>query len=344
MHGGFISGADRFDHSEFGVSLTEASAMDPQQRLLLEESYSALIGAGHGRAALLGSVTGVFVGIERPDWALIQVLTPSSRSSAYAATRDTASIAAGRLSFVLGLHGQCLSVDTACSSAMVALQGAVDALHTRTCCIGVASGVSLKLAPHVTVTMSGAGMLSVDGRCKTFDASANGYVRSEGIGSSAVQPLLSVQHVASGTPQLLHRGGAVRQDGRSASITAPNGSAQRELKQVVLEQAKPLTVCWVEAHGTGTALGDPTEVSSLVAALGPQMAFLLAGAAKANAGHSEAASGLLGVTKAACQLSGKVAMGNAKLRSLNLHLAPPARANGPHEADDRLAHAAVPPR
>ena len=325
-HGGFVQCAERFDNGAFGVSPAEALAMDPQQRLLLEQGYAALHGARHDKRSLMGSGTGIFVGIERPDWAIMQALaacSPSSSraaSSAYAATGDTASIAAGRLSYVLGLHGPCVAIDTACSSSLVALQSGADAIRTGSCPRAVASGVSLKLAPLITVTMSGAGMLSKDGRCKTFDSRANGYVRSEGVGSVVTAP----EEVVAAAAVVLSSvngldGSAVRQDGRSASLTAPNGSAQRELIRAVSGNGGR-GVGWLEAHGTGTALGDPTEAGSVAAVNSARDVLLVGGAAKANAGHAEPAAGMLGVAKAMLLLETATASGNAQLRTLNSHL------------------------
>jgi acyl transferase domain-containing protein len=180
-HGGFVLGAELLDISAFGLSEAEASAMDPQQRLVLELGYDALHGASERRASLLGSDGGVCVGIERPDWALVQ--PPSVRGTMYAATGDNVSVASGRLSYVLGLHGPCSSVDTACSSALVAVQCATHAVCLSECRWAVAAAVSLKLSPHGALIASQAGMLSAGGRCKTLDAAADGYVRSEGVGA-----------------------------------------------------------------------------------------------------------------------------------------------------------------
>merc|ERR1712086_776899 len=182
-HGGFVRDAERFDNTAFGVSAAESGAMDPQQRLLLETAYAALHASGARRSTLLGGEGGVFVGIERPDWAL---LASSRPASVYAVTGDTASVASGRVSFALGLQGPCVSVDTACSSALVALHGAWRAVLGGECPEGTAAAVSLKLAPQPTLGLAAAGMLSVDGRCKTWDARANGYVRSEGVGCTVI--------------------------------------------------------------------------------------------------------------------------------------------------------------
>lgn len=252
QHGGFITGAQRFDSSGFGISPAEASAMDPQQRLVLELGYTSLHGAAHRRSTLMGGDGGVFLGIERPDWALAQ--PPSARSSVYAVTGDNVSAAAGRVSFVLGMQGPCSSMDTACASSLSALHAASYAARFGECGDALTLALSLKLVPHPTLGAASAGMLSADGRCKTLDQRANGYARSEGVGSLVVRPFDDT------LAEALVFGSAVRQDGRSASLTAPNGSAQRTLLFAALGRAStaPTDVACIEAHGTGT--GDRKSV------------------------------------------------------------------------------------
>jgi acyl transferase domain-containing protein len=310
-YGGFVAGAQRFDAVAFGVSLAEAGVMDPQQRVLLELGYAALHTSLHRRSVLVSGDSGVFLGIERPDWALAQ--PPSARGSVYAVTGDNVSVAAGRVSFVLGLQGPCSTVDTACSSALAAVHGGAYGASGGECSDALALAVSLKLVPHGTLGAASAGMLSVDGRCKTLDARANGYARSDGVGALVVRR----GHRDVG---VLLCGSAVRQDGRSASLTAPNGSAQRTLLRVTLGRASLASseLGTAEAHGTGTALGDPTEAGALTALHRDRSAPLTVGAAKANVGHSEAASGQVGLLKLMqTQLEGMAVSGNAHLRLLN---------------------------
>merc|ERR1711969_44928 len=280
--------------------------MDPQQRLLLEVGFASLHGASERRVSLMGGDGGVFLGIERPDWALAQ--PPSARGSVYAVTGDNVS-AGGGLSFVLALQGPCSSVDTACSSALSALHGAALAVRGGECGDALALAVSLKLLPHPTLGAASAGMLSADGRCKTLDARANGYVRSEGAGALVLQ--------RDGAAVVRLGGSAVRQDGRSASLTAPNGSAQRTLLVAALRRAAvaAVEVQCVEAHGTGTALGDPTEAGSLAAVhgAGGRTMPLAVGAAKASGGHAEAASGQIGLMKLRMALKDLAAAGNSQL-------------------------------
>ena len=258
----------------------------------------------------MGGDVGVFLGIERPDWALAQ--PPEARGSVYAVTGDNVSVAAGRVSFVLGLQGPCSSVDTACASALVALHGGAHAARSGECLDALSLAVSLKLVPHGTLGAASAGMLSVDGRCKTLDARANGYARSEGVGALVLR--------RGGEEGVLLDGSAVRQDGRSASLTAPNGSAQRALLLASAGSAAiaPSEVACVEAHGTGTALGDPTEAGALAAVHGAgSVRSSPSGAAKASVGHAEAASGQVGLLRVWRLLVEAAAAGNAQLRALN---------------------------
>ena len=314
QHGGCVTGAQRFDSQAFSISPAEVSVMDPQQRLLLELGYSALHASSHRRAVLMGGDAGVFLGMERPDWAIAQ--PPLARGSVYAITGDNASVAAGRLSFMLGLQGPCATIDTACASALVAVHAGSSAVRGGECERALGLAVSLKLVPHATIRAASAGMLSADGRCKTLDARANGYARSEGVGSLVLRPCGEAQQAV-----VRLGGSAVRQDGRSASLTAPNGSAQRTLLQAALRCASlvPAEVGCAEAHGTGTALGDPTEAGSLAAVHGTtgRSAQLAMGAAKASVGHSEAVSGQVGLLKVQGVLRDRAASGNPQLRVVN---------------------------
>ena len=311
QHGGFVHGAERFDSRAFGISHVEASAMDPQQRMLLEVGYASLHAARWRRSTLMGADVGVCVGIERPDWALAQ--PPSVRGSLYALMGDNVSVAAGRACFVLGLQGACASIDTACSSALVAVHSSSHVVRGHECEASAAMAVSLKLVPHGLLSAASAGMLSVDGRCKTLDARANGYVRSEAIGACVIC-------VADGTIVSGMRlgGSAVRQDGRSASLTAPNGSAQRRLllSALLVASVGRAEVSAMELHGTGTALGDPTEAGAQAAVYGrvDSGPALVVGAAKASIGHGEAASGQVGVLRTWQVVQEARAGGNAKTR------------------------------
>ena len=284
--------------------------MDPQQRLLLELGYGSLHISSHRRSKLLEGNIGVFLGIERPDWALAQ--PPLARCSVYAATSDNVSVAAGRLSFVLGLQGPCFSVDTACASALAAMHTASSAIGDGDCSQALASAIGLKLVAQGTLGAAMAGMLSISGRCKTFDRHANGYVRSEATGA------LVLCSEENGACAALLGSSAVRQDGRSASLTAPNGSAQCKLLRAAASRTT-VEIAYTEAHGTGTALGDPTEAGALASAYGASGLAkpMGVGAAKASFGHSEAVSGQIGVQKVQMLLHDQSAMGNAHLRVLS---------------------------
>ena len=314
--GAFVHGAEWFDHEFFGVSVAEASAMDPQQRLLLERGYEALHATELRRAELMGSATGVFLGIAGHDFVEVLKASPAGRS-VYAATGSSHSIAAGRLSFVLGLQGPCVSYDTACSSALAAGHAAWRAVQLSECDVALLEAISLMLLPAVGMAFAVAGMTSVNGRCHTFDARADGFVRGEACGATALQrspgPGLSVWL----------RGAAVRQDGRRASLTAPNGAAQRALLQAALAEAgvAAASVARLEAHGTGTALGDPIEAGSLRAAMlqarDEAQEPLALGGVKANCGHGEPAAAMSGLLVLAAGLSRGLAVPNAQLRRLN---------------------------
>ena len=316
-HGGFLYGAELVDNVAFGVSPAEAAAMDPQQRLLLECGYAALHTAALDRSALSGSLTGVFLGIASTEFAQLLALSPAG-GSVYAATGSSLSIASGRLSYVLGLHGPCASYDTACSAALVACHAGLRAMQRTECTAGLVTGVNLMLTPVVGTSFSIAGMTSARGQCHTFDARADGFVRGEACGAMTLQNSL----VGS---QLSLCGCAVRQDGRSASLTAPNGQAQQGLLLATLGDAGLVASALTlnEAHGTGTALGDPIEAGSLAAAVlkhRDETLYLPVGGIKANIGHAEPAAGMTGLFKLALGLKHLETVPNAQLRVLNPHV------------------------
>ncbi|MBM4057354.1 MAG: acyltransferase domain-containing protein, partial [Planctomycetes bacterium] len=319
-HGGFIDGVELFDAAFFGISAAEAASMDPQQRLLLEVGYAALDFAGETKSSLLQSYTGVFVGISTNDWTKLI----SDKASVYTGTGAAGSIAANRISYVLGLKGPSVSMDTACSSGLVALDAAAQNLRRGRCNIALVAGVNLMLTPHVTVAHCKARMLSIDGRCKTFDASADGYVRGEGCSAVALKRL-SDATAAQGRVLAVVKGTAVNQDGRSASLTAPNGPSQEEVIATALQEAQvsPTDVEYVETHGTGTALGDPIEVGALKAVYGAGRSAerpLVLGAVKTNIGHLEAGAGIAGLLKAVLVLVHREAPPNLHLKNLNPHI------------------------
>jgi acyl transferase domain-containing protein/NADPH:quinone reductase-like Zn-dependent oxidoreductase/acyl carrier protein len=305
--GGFLDQVDRFEPQFFGISPREALTMDPQQRLLLEVSWEALEHAGQSPAKLGHTRTGVYIGLCSNDYA--QLLLEAGNAELldmYYASGIGHSIASGRLSYVLGLQGPSISVDTACSSSLVAIHLACQGLRNMECRLALAGGVNVILSPQLFSALSRARMLSADGKCKTFDAAADGFVRGEGCGVVVLKRLEDA--VADGDRILaLIRGSAVNQDGPSSGLTAPNGPSQESVICDALANAavSPRDVSYVEAHGTGTSLGDPIEVQALGAVFGPGRETarpLLIGSLKTNVGHLEAAAGVSGLIKVALAL------------------------------------------
>jgi acyl transferase domain-containing protein/acyl carrier protein len=288
-----------FDPGFFSITPPEAAAMDPQQRLLLEVSWEALENANQTPAALFGTQAGVFIGISTFDQAA-RLFGPSSLESidVYSGNGAAFSVAAGRLSYWLGLTGPSLCVDTACSSSLVALHLACQSLRQQECSLALAGGVNIILSPGLGITFCKARMIAPDGHCKTFDAAANGFVRGEGCGMLVLKRLSDA--VADGDKILaLIRGSAVNHDGASGGLTVPSGPSQQAVIRRALANAgvQPEQVGYVEAHGTGTSLGDPIEVGALGTVFQNRSEPLLIGSVKTNMGHLEAAAGVAGVMK-----------------------------------------------
>ncbi len=299
-HGAFLEHVDEFDAEFFGISPREAASMDPQQRLMLEVTWEALENAGHAPSSLDGSRTGIYVGVANNDYGRA-LFSNTSLIDAYASTGNAYSVVAGRLSYFLGLQGPCIAVDTACSSSLVALHLACQGLRLRECDLALAGGVNLILTPELNINFSKARMMAPDGRCKTFDAAADGYVRGEGC-ATVVLRRLSDALADSDRILAIIRGSAVNQDGRSGGLTAPNGPAQQAVIRVALEIAEiePGLVSYIETHGTGTPLGDPIEVGALSAVFSKDRDAshpLIIGSVKSNIGHLEAAAGMAGLIK-----------------------------------------------
>jgi acyl transferase domain-containing protein/acyl-CoA synthetase (AMP-forming)/AMP-acid ligase II/acyl carrier protein len=303
--GGFIEGIDRFDPRFFGISPREAARMDPQQRLLAEVAWSALEDAGLSGPRLAGSPTGVFIGIATNDYGRLE-FQDRNRIDAYTGTGNAFSIAANRLSYLFDLRGPSMAIDTACSSSLVAVYQACASLARGECSVALAGGVNVILTPDIAINFSKAGAMAPDGRCKAFDARANGYVRAEGAGVVVLKPLSRALADRDRIYGVI-LGGAVNQDGRTNGLMAPNPQAQEAVLHAAYAAAgvRPEQVQYVEAHGTGTLLGDPIEakaLSAVVAAGRDPGRPCLIGSAKTNFGHLEAAAGIAGLIKVALML------------------------------------------
>ncbi|WP_194905956.1 type I polyketide synthase [Catenulispora rubra] len=300
--GGFLDRIDEFDARFFGISAREASRMDPQQRLLLETAWTAVEDAGMAPGSLAGTRTGVFVGISSHDYYQLQ-MADAGEADMHAAIGNAQSVAANRISYVLDLHGPSIAVDTACSSSLVAVHAACRSLRAAECSMALVGGVNLMLTPQLTAAFTQAGMLSKEGACRTFDDAADGYVRGEGVAVVCLKPLSAA--LADGDRvHAVIKGSAIGHGGRANGLTAPRGSAQRDVIERALVQAglHGEDVDYVESHGTGTPLGDPIEWAALAAVYGRDSKAgepCLVGSVKSSIGHLEAAAGLAGLIKAA---------------------------------------------
>ena len=306
--GAFIENVDRFDAELFGITPREARSMDPQQRVLLEVVWQALEDAGHASLQKLeGSSTGVFVGITTDDYAHLMMEAQGLEGiDTYFASGTARSIVSGRISYQLGLVGPAVSLDTACSSSLLAVHQACRSLLDQECRMAIAAGVNMILSPANTVALSNYQMMAPDGRCKVFDAAADGFVRGEGCGVVVLKRLSDAQADRDHIYALI-LGSAANQDGPSSSLTAPNGPSQEAVMRAALKRArvKPAQIGYVEAHGTGTALGDPIEVRALGECYSegrPADLPLVIGSVKTNIGHLEAAAGIAGLIKTALVL------------------------------------------
>ncbi|MCP4385872.1 MAG: SDR family NAD(P)-dependent oxidoreductase, partial [Hyphomicrobiales bacterium] len=320
---GFVDRIEEFDPAYFRISPVEAASMDPQQRLLLEMSAVALEHAGLAADGLRQSRTGVYVGVGRNEYAGLAQLGAAGIND-YFATGSSLSAIAGRVAFAFGFEGPAMAIDTACSSATVALHQACQGLRDRDCDIVLAGAVNTLLSPDGMVATSRARMLSADGRCKTFDASADGYVRGEGCGVVVLKRLSDAERDGDRILAVI-RGSAVNQDGASAGLTVPNGPSQERVIGEALARAglSPSDVDYLECHGTGTELGDPIEVRAAARAYGPGRALdrpLLIGSVKANIGHLEAAAGIAGLIKTVLSMQAGTIPGQLHYETPNPHI------------------------
>ncbi|MBD2520770.1 type I polyketide synthase [Nostoc sp. FACHB-973] len=300
--GGFVDQIDEFDAQFFGIFPREASRMDPQQRLTLEVAWEALEDAGLVSERLANSKTGVFIGISTSDYLNIQGCDRDS-INAYTSLGNVHCITANRISYILNLKGPSMTVDTACSSSLVAVHLACQSIWNGESVLAIAGGVNAMLGPEVSIGFSKASMLSPDGRCFTFDARANGYVRAEGAGIVVLKPLSQAQ--ADGDPiYAVILSSVVNQDGKTKGIAVPNRKSQEAAIQEACRLAgiSPQQIQYVEAHGTGTPVGDPIEAMALGNVVGKNRTpgdYCTVGSVKTNIGHLEIASGIAGLIKTA---------------------------------------------
>ncbi len=323
--GGFINQVDRFDPLFFGISPREAVSLDPQHRLLLEVTWEALENSGQTWANLKNSQTSVFMGISTDDYSALSLMNQNQRGrSSYSILGNNRSIGVGRISDLLGLQGPNIQVDTACSSSLVATHLACQSLRSGESNLALVGGVNLILSPTSTIGRCQMKALSPDGRCKTFDAAANGYGQGEGCGVLVLKRLSDAVRDGDLISAVI-RGSAVNHDGPSSGMTVPNRMAQKKVIQQALANAKlePHQVSYLEAHGTGTSLGDPIEIEALAEIYSknrPANQPLIVGSVKTNIGHLEAAAGVSSLMKVILALKHQEIPPHLHLKQPNPHV------------------------
>jgi polyketide synthase PksN len=328
--GGFMKEVDKFDPLFFGISPKEAELMDPQQRLFLETVWNTIEDAGYRAKDISGTKTGIFVGVGTTDYK--ELLKENDiEIQAQTSTGTAHSVLANRISYLLNLQGPSEPVDTACSSSLVAIHRAVEAIQLGNCDMAIAGGVHVIASPTQYISFSKAGMLSDDGKCKTFDKDANGYVRGEGVGAILMKPFSKAiedkDHIYS-----VIKGSHVNHGGHVNSLTTPNPNAQADLIVTAWKKSgiKPTTIGYIEAHGTGTSLGDPIEINGLKKAFNklyenweltiPNEAYCGIGSVKTNIGHLETAAGIAGLLKVLLSMKHKKIPANINLKELNPYI------------------------
>ncbi len=327
--GAFMKEVDKFDPLFFGISPREAEMMDPQQRIFVETVWKAIEDSGQKVSDLSGTKTGLFVGAATNDY--IDVLRTSEATlDGYSASGNSHSVLANRVSFLLNLHGPSAPIDTACSSSLVALHRAIESIHTRSSDMAIVGGVQVMLTPAAFISFAAAGMLSPDGKCKTFDKSANGYVRGEGSGAIFIKRLSDA--IADGNHvYAIIRATAENHGGKATMLTAPNSAKQADLLVEAYEKGHvdPATVGFIECHGTGTSLGDPIEIQALTKAFGelykrrgkrPDAPHIGLSSVKTNIGHLETAAGIAGILKTLLAIQHKQIPANVHFQELNPYI------------------------
>lgn len=330
--GAFIEGVADFDPLFFGISPREAQLMDPQQRLLMTHAWKAIEDAGYSPHDFSGTKTGIFVGTGSTGYGHL-VAQANLPIEAYSSTGTVSSVGPNRMSYWLNLHGPSEPIETACSSSLVAIHRAVRAMQCGDCDFALVGGVNTIVTPWAHISFSKAGMLSADGRCKTFSKDADGYVRGEGVGMLLLKRLSAAERDGDHIYGLI-RGTSENHGGRASSLTAPNPKAQAELIKTAYQEARidPRSVSYIEAHGTGTSLGDPIEINGLKSAFSelyrdPQLgtgevdgAHCGLGSVKTNVGHLELAAGIAGVVKVLLQLKHKTLVKTLHCQEINPYI------------------------
>ncbi|MTD72405.1 type I polyketide synthase [Flavobacterium sp. LC2016-13] len=323
--GGFIDDIDLFDAQFFGISPIEAEALDPQQRILLQTTLQAIESAGIPTEKLKGSLSSVFIGIASPEYIQQRAATKQYHlMDVYDVTGNTPCTAAGRISYNFDLKGSNLALDTACSSSLAAIHLACNSLHNGESDLAIAGGVNLMLEPNAHIIFSKMGALSPEGECRSFDANANGFVRSEGCGVVLLKRLKDAERDGDNILAVI-KGSALNQDGKSNGLIAPNGLAQQEVLKSALLKANmtPSEIDYIETHGTGTPLGDPIEIEAINRVYGKDRInknTLHIGSVKTNVGHLESASGITSFIKAVLSLKNRCIPANLNFKTPSPHI------------------------
>ncbi|PGD97836.1 hypothetical protein COM48_07150 [Bacillus wiedmannii] len=324
--GGFIPDVDKFDPRFFKISPREAEMMDPQQRMFIEIVWKAIEDSGYKVSNLSGRNIGVFAGAQFSDYQ--KMLASEGILNAQMGLGNEHSILVNRISYLFNFHGPSEPYNTACASAGTAIHRAVNSIRMGECEMAIAGGVCLNLAPHTMISSDQLGILSADGKCKTLDKDANGYVKGEGVAAILLKPLSRAIEDHDNIHAVI-RGTAVNHGGKAASLTAPNPEAQSELLVKAYNEANidMETVSYLELHGTGTELGDPIEIEGIKNAFKKlstnrrssinRKYYCGLGSVKTNIGHLEPASGIAGLLKVVLSFKHKKLPGILHLNHVN---------------------------